>query len=157
MRAILGDRRVRWSPRDQSTRANRGRVVDCSQWRRGFSRDRAVPSFVRAAHLTADDRVVSIQHGGVARDGLNDRAAIVRPPEFRPPARVRICYGHSWRRHGRVAEFKCVTFGSFARRRNGSISIRILSKSPRVWRPNSDCGMRTKACGRQYRRLPYRR
>ena len=117
MRAILGNRRVRWGPWSQSSIANRDRIVDCSQWQVGFSRDRVFPSYLLATDVTEDDRVVSPQRAGVARDRLNDRAAIVEVPTFRPLTRVRICYGRSWRRRAHVAEYKCATFVSVARRR----------------------------------------
>jgi hypothetical protein len=68
MRAILRNRRVRWGPRNQSTQADRSCIVDCSQWQVGFSRDRVVPSFLLATDVTEDDRAVSTQRGGVARD-----------------------------------------------------------------------------------------
>ena len=75
------------------------------------------PSYLLATDVTEDDRVVNPQRAGVARDRLNDRAAIVEVPTFRPLTRVRICYGRSWRRRTHVAEYKCATFVSVARRR----------------------------------------
>lgn len=97
MRAILGNRRVRWGPREQSSLANQSRVVDCSGRRGGFARDQAVPAIMPATHTRPGDRIVHTQHGDAARDGVHDRAAIAMTRNIRPFTRVRLRYGHAWR------------------------------------------------------------